>query len=304
MADLTPMGCKRISPDAHAPSGVAHAIATETWVRAWFRRFVAATAICLAQQAISADATPGGPLLFGVLNQQSPIQTAEKWNPILRYLSAKTGIPLRLKMGASVELTDAMMGREEFDLVYSNHNFQAEYDGKYKVMARWAGQPIRGMIVVLDDGPARTIKDLQGMIVAFPSPDAFVGYAVQQVAFRENGIRVREKFAGNQEGALAQLQAKQVQAAAVNSRFLTPYAEREHLRYRTIYASEPYHELPVLIHPRIPAEQADRLKQALLGLRDDPSAAALLRATRCPGFEAAAERDYDNVRRIYRATGK
>lgn len=244
------------------------------------------------------------PLVFGVLNQQSPIQSAEKWNPILRYLTEKTGIPLRLKMGSTVEITDAMMGREEFDLIYSNHNFQSEYDGKYRVIARWAGQPIRAVIVVLDDSPAMTIKDMKDMTVAFPSPDAFAGYAVPRAAFRENGIQVHEKFAGNQEGALAQLQAKQVQAAAINSRFLAPYAEREHLRYRTIYASEPYHELPVLIHPRVPAEQASHIKQALLGLRDDPSAAALLQATRCPGFEAAEERDYDNVRRIYRASEK
>lgn len=239
-----------------------------------------------------------------MLNQQSPIQTAEKWNPILHYLSEKTGIPLRLRMGATVEQTDAMMGREAFDLLYSNHNFQTAYDGKYKVMARWAGQPIRGAIVVLDDSPARAIKDLQDMTVAFPSPDAFVGYAVPQVAFRENNVRVVEKFAGNQEGALAQLKARQVHAAAVNSRFLDAYAQREHLRYRVIHTSETYHELPVLIHPRVPAQQAERLKQALLGLRNDPSATDLLRSIRCAGFEAAEERDYDNVRRIYRATGK
>lgn len=122
--------------------------------------------------AVSADILAEKPLEFGVLNQQSPIQTAEKWNPILRYLTEKTGIPLRLRMGATVEQTNAMMGREAFDLVYTNHNFQTGYDGKYKVMARWAGQPIRGMIVVLEDSPASTIKDLQDMTVAFPSPDS------------------------------------------------------------------------------------------------------------------------------------
>lgn len=254
--------------------------------------------------AVSADILAEKPLEFGVLNQQSPIQTAEKWNPILRYLTEKTGIPLRLRMGATVEQTNAMMGREAFDLVYTNHNFQTGYDGKYKVMARWAGQPIRGMIVVLEDSPASTIRDLQDMTVAFPSPDAFVGYAVPQVAFRESKVRVNEKFAGNQEGALAQLKARQVHAAAVNSRFLEAYAQRERLRYRAIYASEPYHELPVLIHPRVPAQQVHRIKQALLGLRDDPSAAELRQSTGSPGFVAAEERDYDNVRRIYRAIGK
>ena len=59
------------------------------------------------------------PLIFGVLNQQSPVLTAEKWNPILQYLTEVTSIPLQFKMGPTVKDTDAMMGRGEFDFVYS-----------------------------------------------------------------------------------------------------------------------------------------------------------------------------------------
>lgn len=256
------------------------------------------------RMTFSASPQATKPLEFGVVNQQSPIQTAERWNPILRYLTEKTGIPLHLKMGATVELTDAMMAREEFDLVYNNHNFQSEYDGQYKVMARWGGPAIHSAIVVPDESPVRTIEDLRGLAVAFPSRDAFVGYAVPVVALRDHGVAVREKFAGNQEGALAQLKARQVDAAAVNSRFLESYARRERLRTRTVYLSEPYLELPVLIHPRVPAERAERLERALLGMRDDPAAAEALRKARCPGFEVAGERDYDNVRSVYRAIGK
>lgn len=244
------------------------------------------------------------PLIFGVLNQQSPIQTAERWNPILRYLARKTGIPLQLKMAPTVELTDAMMGREEFDLVYTNHNFQVEYDGRYKVLVRWAGKPIHGAIVVGDESPTRTLMDLQGLEIAFPSAEAFVAYAVPKGVLNEAGVVVREKFAGSQDGALAQLKARQVQAAAVNSRFLESYARRENLRYRTIFVSGPYHELPIVVHPRVRAEQRVALKQALLAMSSDPDAAAVLQEARCPGFETAEEGDYDNVRGIYRAMGQ
>ncbi|MEW6163846.1 MAG: phosphate/phosphite/phosphonate ABC transporter substrate-binding protein [Pseudomonadota bacterium] len=242
--------------------------------------------------------------MFGVLNQQSPIQTAERWNPILRYLAEKTGIPLRLKMGPTVAETDAMMGGEALDLIFTNHSFQASYDGKYSVLARWAGKPIRGVLAVLSSSRIGSLGDLQGRAVAFPSPDAFVAYAVPKVALDGAGVVVIEKFAGNQEGALAQLKAGRVDAAAVNSRFLEAYATREQLGYRTIHVSEPYHELAVMIHPRVPVAQAVALRQALLGMRDDPAAAEVLRQARCEGFEAAQESDYDNVRRIYRMIGK
>lgn len=267
---------------------------------------LALMAACGFQSGLAADSLPlpsVAPLQFGVLNQQSTVQTAERWNPILRYLTQKTGIPLKLKMGATVEQTDAMMGREEFDLVFTNHSFQTEYDGKYNVLARWAGKPIHGVLVVLEESPIRQMSELQGLVVGFPSSDAFVAYAVPRVVLKEAGVAVTEKFTGNQDGALAQLKARQVQAVAVNSRFLEQFARREQLKYRVIHQSEGFHELPVMIHPRVPARQAAELKQAMLGMQQDPAATAL-REGYCPGFEHAEDRDYDNVRLIYRRIGQ
>ena len=37
-----------------------------------------------------------------------------------------------------------MMGRGDFDFVFTNHNFQSDFDAvPFKVLARWAGEPIR-----------------------------------------------------------------------------------------------------------------------------------------------------------------
>jgi phosphonate transport system substrate-binding protein len=244
------------------------------------------------------------PLIFGVLNQQSPAQTAEKWNPILRYLGETTGLNLQFKMGATVQETDAMMGRGEFDFVYTNHNFQREYDGMYRVIARWSGEPIHGVIVVAEDSPARALKDLQGQRVAFPSADAFVAYAVPSVALRADGVKVEEVFAGNQDSALVQLRAKQVKAAAVNSRFLEQYAKKEGVRFRALYTSEPYAELPVIAHGRVPKESVALVRNALLNMKQDPKAAPILDKAKSKGFDAASDKDYDNVRKIYRAIGQ
>lgn len=242
------------------------------------------------------------PLLFGVLNQQSAIRTAEYWNPVLRHITQVTGIPLQLKMGPTVEATDGMMEREELDLIFTNHNFQAKYDGKYRVLVRRSGKPSHCVVVALESSSFKSIQELDSLTVAFPSRDAFLGYAVAKVALQDARVSVTEKFAGSQDGALAQLKAGQVHAAAVNSRFLEPYAQRENLSYRILYRSEPYRELPIVVHPRLPAGQVVALKQALLSMRDDPSAAGMLKRTGCPGFEDATESDYDNVRRFYRAS--
>jgi len=245
------------------------------------------------------------PLAFGVLNQQSPTRTAERWNPILHYVTSLTGVPLQLRMGPTVQETNAMMARGEFDFVYTNHNFQSEFDSLgFRVIARWGGRPIHGVVAVPADSPVRTLKDLDGRRVAFPSTDAFVGYAVPMVALRQAGVRVETVLAGNQEGALAQLKAQRVEAGAVNSKFLAHYAKREGVQFREIFVSEGFPDLAVIAHSRLPAATVEKVRQALLGMKRDPAAAAILGRAGSPGFEPATDRDYDGVRNVYRLIGQ
>ena len=245
------------------------------------------------------------PLAFGVLNQQSPTRTAERWNPVLHYVTSLTGVPLQLRMGPTVQETNAMMARGEFDFVYTNHNFQSEFDSLgFRVIARWGGRPIHGVVAVPADSPVRTLKDLDGRRVAFPSTDAFVGYAVPMVALRQAGVRVETVLAGNQEGALAQLKAQRVEAGAVNSKFLAHYAKREGVQFREIFVSEGFPDLAVIAHSRLPAATVEKVRQALLGMKRDPAAAAILGRAGSPGFEPATDRDYDGVRNVYRLIGQ
>jgi phosphonate transport system substrate-binding protein len=268
------------------------------------RRFVV-----LLAPVLLAAATAGGvavaeqtPLTFGVLNQQSAALTAERWNPILEYVGSTSGVALRFRMGATVQDTNAMMGRGEFDFMFTNHNFRPEYDGVgYRAIARWGGDPIRMVVAVIHDSRITGLGQLAGKKVAFPSRDAFVGYAVPMVAFKKAGVQVEEVFAGNQEGAMAQVKTRRVEAAAVNSRFLAQYSEREGVEFRAIYTSEPFPELAVVVHPRVPASVVDKVRQALVAMTTDPIAGPVLEQAKCPGFEPATDRDYDGVRRIYRS---
>jgi phosphonate transport system substrate-binding protein len=239
------------------------------------------------------------PLVFGVLNQQSPAKTAERWNPIFKYLNEVTGQSFQLKMGPTVQDTNAMMGRGEFDFVYSNHNFRKEFDGVYKVLARWDSAPIYGVVAVNADSPAKDLKGLAGKRVAVPSTTAFVAYAIPMAAFNSAKTKVEVVLAGTQEGALAQLKARQVDAVTVNSKFLTRYAAQQGMPYREVFISEGYPDLAISVHPRVPKEIATAVQKALLGMKADPRAAAALEASGSPGFVAATERDYDSTRKTY-----
>src|SRR5262249_22990628 len=142
-----------------------------------------------------------------------------------------------------------------------------------------------------------------------PSPVAFVGYRLTMDTLLRSGVAVKAQFAGNQEGAMAQLKARRVAAAGVNSQLMKAFARRENLQYRVLWASEPYHNLPVSALPAVPAHTVRAVREALVGMAQDPhgmrilaAGAALTQEEPPYGFAAATDADYDNVRRFYKTT--
>lgn len=274
-------------------------------IPSWIRAVSVAAAL-----AVFAGAAAAQPYTIGVLNQRSPQLTARYWNPILDYVARKCGVTLILRMGKTAPETTAMTIRGEFDFAYTNHLFTPERDKLgWRVIARPVGEPISGQIVVLQDAPVRQLADLAGKDVAFPSVEAFVGYQVPMDALLRAGVSVHPVFAGNQEGAMGQLRVGAVAAAAVNAKVMADYASRENLQYRVVWQSEPYLDLAVMVHPRVPKRDAEAVRAALVGMREDPEgrrvleeSAAVIRQQSPPGFETAENRDYDNYRRFFRTT--
>lgn len=247
---------------------------------------------------------------FGVLNQRSLSLTAEYWNPILEYVSTRSGVRLELAMGNNAPETSAMIGAGVFDFVYSNTIFTpANAPAGYRVFARPIEEAIQGQIVVLDRSPIRSLRDLDGKEVGFPSPAAFVGYAVPMNALLKAGVTVRPVFSISQEGIMGQLKAEQVIAAGVNSKVMRNYAQREGLDYRVLWTSEDYLNLPISVHPRVPEEVVRAVRDAFVGMADDPEGAKILKASAAVikqpppyGFVPADDTQYQNYREYYRTT--
>lgn len=250
------------------------------------------------------------PLYFGVINQRSVSLTAQTWNPILAYVSKKTGIPLVLKIGKTAPETTEMTARGEHAFAYTNHMFTPERNRiGYHAILRMQGDPIHSVIVVRIDSPMRKIENLVNAKVAFPSHEAFLGYWVPMDHLLKSGIQVKQIFAGNQEGAIAQLQHGQVAAAAVNSKILIKYARREDFQYHVIWTSEPFLDIPVMAHPDIPSKVVETIRQAFLGMSQDPEgiqalqdSAATVEQNSPWSFMSVNDKDYDNYRNFYQST--
>lgn len=247
---------------------------------------------------------------FGVLSQRSAILSAQYWNPILQYVKTRTGIELVLKLARTAPESNEAIERGEYDFVYSNTIFQPRFaTAGYQVILRPRSEAIAGQIVTVENSPIKTLKDLAGQEVGFPSLAAFVGYAVPMDALLRAGIQVMPVFGGNQEGIMSQLKAGKVLAAGVNSQVMKSFAGREHLKYRVLWESPPYHNLPVAVHPRVPKPLAEEVKKAIDGMEHDPEGLRVLEATaqvigqKPPlGFQSSRPEDYRAYVDFYKNT--
>lgn len=247
---------------------------------------------------------------FNVLNQRSIALTAQYWNPILTYVTSKTGIPLELKLAKTAKEGNALAEKGAYDFLYTNHFFTPERDKLgYRVIARPAGPGIKSQIVVPADSPVKSLSDLEGKDVAFVSPDGFTGYWLSYDALLAAKVKVNVVFTGNQEASSAQLKVNKVAAAGVNSTIMARYGRREGFEYRALWTSELFQDLCIMANPKVPADKATAVANALAGMLKDPAGrkiledgADLLKSAGELGFVIAENRDYDNYRAFYKQT--
>lgn len=248
---------------------------------------------------------------FYVLNQRSVALTMQYWNPILIYVSKKSNVPLELKLAKSVKDGNTNAEQGAYDFLFTNHFFTPERDKLgFRVIARPAGRGIRGQLVVPQDSPIRSISELNGKEIAFPTTDAFAAYWLPMDALLKARVNVKPVFTTNQEASFAQLKVGTVAAAAVNDTVIERYARREGFEYRLLWNSEVYNDLCIMASPKVPKDKVEAVRQALVGMVKDPEGMKVLKAgaellkinETAVGFILSDDRDYDNYRTFYRNT--
>ncbi len=244
---------------------------------------------------------------FSPVNQWDIAKTAAYWNPIIRYVSEKSGVPLELKIGRTSADTTAYVLTQEVEFVFSNHLFSPDREKLgWKVFGRRWTPPLFGQIAVPADSPITKLEDLKGQEIVFAGPEAFIGYRVTYAQLLSRNIDVKVVFAGNQNAAFAQLFAGKAKAVGSNSALVDGYTIREGKKFRVLWTSEGYHDLALMASSKVPDKDVKAVASAFIGMHRDPvGKAILLRASEEVGldpkayFLPATAADYESYRRFY-----
>lgn len=246
---------------------------------------------------------------FSPVNQWDINKTAAYWNPIIRYISEKSGVRLELKIGRTSADTTAYVLTQEVEFVFSNHLFSPERDQLgWKVFGRRWTPPLHGQIAVPADSPITRIEELKGQEVVFAGPEAFVGYKVPFAHLLSRNINAKAVFAGNQNAAFAQLFAGKAKAVGSNSALVDGYTVREGRKFRVLWTSEPFHDLALMASSKVPEKDVKAVASAFVNMHRDPAGKAILvKASEEVGldrqayFLPATGADYAAYRRFFQS---
>ena len=246
---------------------------------------------------------------FSPVNQYGINLTAAYWNPIISYVSEKSGVKLQLKIGRTSADTTAFVLAQEVEFVFSNHLFSPEREQLgWKVFGRRATLPMNAQIIVPADSSITELSQLAGKEVVFPGPEALVAYKFPMAQLMARKIDAKPVFGGNMDGALAQMFSGKVVASGVNSQLAEGYAKREGKTYRVLWSSPPVHDLALMAASKVPEKVQKAVAQAFIGMSRDPQgrdvlaqASAQVGLTAEAFFVASDGSEYSTYRDFYRS---
>lgn len=243
--------------------------------------------------------TPAPRWRLAVVPQLTPVEMYGNWQPLVDAL-VRAGIPCELVIHPTIALFEREFLGGHADLVYLNpyHMVMARNAHGYIPLLR-DQRALEGLLLVAQDAPARSLKDLHGSRISFPAPNALGASLYIRAVLAEENIPYQPHYAGNHRNAIRQVLAGDSAAAGlVRATYeLEPPEVRQALR--VVYTTPAIAPHPIAVHPRVPPALRKQLIDALLALARDSHQQGLLQAIQMPGpVVADYQRDYAPLGRL------
>jgi phosphonate transport system substrate-binding protein len=245
--------------------------------------------------------TPPHHISIGIVPQQSPGELARLWTPVLKYLEEKTGLTLQFETAKDVATFDQRLKEGKYDIVYANPlMYTALLHSRlgYEAFAREKDRTLTGLIVVRKDSRYKSLADLAGSELAFPSEAALAASILPRAYLDKQGIAFTPHYVGSHDSVYLAV-AKGLYAGGggvAHTLEMQPGPVKDQLRVLWTGPSYPPH--PFAAHPRVPAEAVKRLQAAMIAMNKDVAGQEILKPIDFKGFMLTSDADYDVIRSL------
>ncbi len=248
-------------------------------------------------------------LRFAVLPLYPASTIYQRYEPLMRYLSGKTGYEFKLVIPRDFDDFFQTVKSGAIDFSYQNPYVFAQIDRDYSIKAIAAtlsepgdeaggGAAFRGVIITRTDSPIQTLDGLKGKRVMIVSRRSAGGFLSQKIYLARHGISAENDLtiidAKRQEKVILGVYNGEVDAGFVRETALQVLKDEIDMgQIRILTATSQLPNWPIAWTKKSNPALAQKVRQLLLSL-DDP---AILKAARVKAFQAPQEAELQELKK-------
>lgn len=259
------------------------------------------------EPSFSSKATPKiKEYVIGIHPSHNPQRLMNTYGPILEHIDASLPeVHFRLETSRNYEEFEKKLYSGHFDFAMPNP-YQTVLSLKhgYRVFGKMADDNnFRGVILVRKDSGIRTVNDLKGKKIAYPSPTALAATMMTQYYLHIHGIDVNHDieniYVGSQESSIISVVRGHVAAGGI---WILPWLifSAEHpdqaSQLEVKWQTESLPNNAWVVHQDVPSVLASQFATALFGLNDSTQGRKMLARLLISRFEPATDATYAPVR--------
>lgn len=204
---------------------------------------------------------------FGAVPQFEARRLHQIWQPVLSYLEKETGHQFVMIGSPTIPAFEAEFLDGKFDFCYMNpyHLIMASQKQGYIPIVRDTGRQLYGVLVARKGGEINSVKDLDGKMIAFPAPNALgASLQMRQELSDKFGISYSARYVKTHDSVYLNVLLDEVAAGGGVQKTLNSQKDNIKNHLTVIHKTTPVAPHPVAAHPRVPGDDIEMVKQALL----------------------------------------
>jgi len=190
------------------------------------------------------------------------------WQPILKYLHEETGHEFKMMTTTNIPAFESELLAGKFDFSYINpYQMTLASPQGYTPIVRDNGRKLFGVLTVRKNGEIKTIKDLDGKIIAFPAPNALgASMLIRRELTDKFAITFTPRYVKTHDSVYLNILINKASAGGGVQKTFNRQNDLIKDRLNIILKTEAVSPHPIAAHPRVPEEVVQAVKQALLQL--------------------------------------
>jgi phosphonate transport system substrate-binding protein len=250
---------------------------------------------------LAQETTPKKTYTVGIVPQHSASKVIKIWAPLFDKISQSTGHHFKVMTSKDIPEFEKNIKSSTYDFAYMNPYHFVVFNSSpgYRALAKQKDKEIHGIIVTHKTSEIKSIKQLSGKEIAFPSPGAFAASMLPRGSLLKAGVDFKPIYVSSHDSVYKAVSKGFFVAGGGIVRTLKNTDKNTRDNVRILWKSPGYTPHAFAVNPIVPNTIAISFQQALIDVINDDDGTVILGNLSMPkGFVTAEDKDWKDVREL------